>query len=120
MQQYIKALHKKASPVRWQSVIALEHLGKPAVDYLVYALKDRANGSAMRLPMHWGTSVTSALWDPLIDLLTDKDQDVQFVAADALGRLGDPKAAGALYQTNVRDNNFVKIAAAEAMAKIAH
>ncbi len=120
MQQYIKALHKKASPVRWQSVIALEHLGKPAVDYLVYALKDEDKWVRYAAADALGNIGDQCTVDPLIDLLTDKDQDVRFVAADALGRLGNPKAAGALYQTNVRDNNFVKIAAAEAMAKIAH
>jgi HEAT repeat protein len=40
MQKYIEILNNKASPERWQSVTALEKMGKPAVEYLVLALKD--------------------------------------------------------------------------------
>jgi HEAT repeat protein len=52
-------------------------------------------------------------------MLNDGDQDVRFVTAEALGKLGDPRATDALKQTSIQDNGFVKIAAEEALQKIA-
>jgi HEAT repeat protein len=119
MQQYITALNDKASPERWQSVIALEQLGKPAVDYLVHALKDEDKWVRYAAADALGNIGDQHIVDTLIGLLRDQDQDVRFVTADALGRLGDPKATGALHDACIHDNGFVKIAALEALAKIA-
>ena len=120
MQQHTTALNNKASPERWQSVIALEQLGKPAMDYLVHALKDEDKWVRYAAADALGNIGDQNSVEPLISLLRDEDQDVRFVTADALGRLGNPNATGALYNTCLHDNGFVKIAAEEALAKIAH
>ena len=116
---YTKAPDNKASPERWQSVVTLEHLGKPAVDYLVHALKDEDKWVRYAAADALGNIGDQCTVDPLISLLRDEDQDVRFVTANALGRLRDQRAAGALYHASVHDNDFVKIAAADALVKIA-
>jgi HEAT repeat protein len=119
MQNCIETLNNKASPERWQSVVALEKMGKPAVEYLVLALKDEDKWVRYAAADALGNIGDSHVVDHLIGLLNDGDQDVRFVSAEALGKLGDPKATGALQQTCSHDNGFVKIAAEEALAKIA-
>jgi HEAT repeat protein len=119
MQKYIEILNNKASPERWQSVTALEKMGKPAVEYLVLALKDENKWVRFAAADALGNIGDSGSVDHLIGMLNDGDQDVRFVTAEALGKLGDPRATDALKQTSIQDNGFVKIAAEEALQKIA-
>jgi HEAT repeat protein len=118
MQKIIETLNNKASPERWQSVIALESMGKPAVEYLVHALKDDNKWVRFTAADALGNIGDPRSVDHLIGMLNDEDQDVRFATAEALGKLGDPKATDALKQTSIRDNGFVKIAAEETLAKI--
>ena len=120
MQRHITALNNKASPERLQSVIALERLGKPAVDSLVYGLKDEDKWVRYAASDALGNIGDQDSVDPLIGLLRDGGQDVRFVTADTLGRLGNPKATGALFNLCVHNKGFIKIAAENAPAKIAH
>jgi HEAT repeat protein len=55
----------------------------------------------------------------LIPLLNDQDQDVRFATAYALGNIGHPSAEEALARTCITDNCFVKVAAEEALTKVA-
>lgn len=120
MKADIANLNNQASPDRWQSVIALEKAGKPAVEYLVIALKDSDKWVRYAAADALGNIGDSASVVPLIGLLGDHDQDVRFATAEALGKLGDPRACDPLEQTCRSDNGYVKIAAEEALGKIVH
>lgn len=56
--------------------------------------------------------------DHLTQLLLDQDQDVRWVTAAALGRIGDPRAAHALQQAYNSDNAFVKVFIEEALDQL--
>ena len=118
MQKYIAGISDKARPERWQSVVALEKMGKPAVEYLVLALKDEDKWVRYAAADALGNIGDQCCVDHLIGSLQDHDQDVRFVTAEALGKLGDPKACGALNATCDQDNGYVKIAAEEALTKL--
>ncbi len=118
MLKIFENLNNKANPDRWQSVIALQNMGKPAVEYLVLALKDENKWVRFTAVNALGNIGDLRSVDHLIGMLNDEDKDVRFATAEALGKLGDPKASDALRQTSIRDNEFVKIAAEEALAKI--
>ena len=120
MKEEIAKLNNKATPERWQSVVALEKAGKPAVEYLVMALKDSDKWVRYAAADALGNIGDTASVAPLIGLLGDLDQDVRFATAEALGKIGDPKACTPLEQACQTDNGYVKIAAEEALAKIAH
>jgi len=120
MKAEIEKLNNQASPDRWQSVVALEKAGKPAVEYLVTALKDTDKWVRYAAADALGNIGDSASVGPLIGLLGDHDQDVRFATAEALGKIGDPRACSPLEQTCSADNGYVKIAAEEALAKIVH
>jgi HEAT repeat protein len=120
MQKLIEELKNKQNPDRWQSVLALEKMGKPAVDYLVAALKDEDKWIRYTAADALGNIGDSDCVDHLIGLLSDQDQDVRFATADALGRLGDPKAFNALNETCRKDNGYVKVAAEEALVKLSN
>jgi HEAT repeat protein len=118
MQKLIEELEDKQHPERWQSVLALEKMGKPAVDYLVSALNDEDKWIRYTAADALGNIGDLKCVDNLIGLLSDQDQDVRFATADALGRLGDKKACNALNEMCQKDNGYVKVAALEALEKL--
>ena len=120
MKAEIDKLNNQASPDRWQSVVALEKAGKPAVEYLVIALKDSDKWVRYAAADALGNIGDSASVGPLLSLLGDQDQDVRFATAEALGKIGDPRACNPLEQACSTDNGYVKIAAEEALSKISH
>ena len=120
MKAEIENLNNHTSPERWQSVVALEKAGKPAVEYLVIALKDSDKWVRYAAADALGNIGDSASVGPLIGLLGDHDQDVRFATAEALGKIGDPGACTPLEHACRYDNGYVKIAAEEALAKIVH
>ena len=118
MQKILEQLNNKASPERWQSIVALEKAGQPAVEYLIMALKDSDKWVRYAAADALGNLGASASVSSLIALLSDHDQDVRFATAEALGKLGDRNACSALEQVCTHDNGYVKIAAEEALSKL--
>jgi hypothetical protein len=57
----IPEIDDKARPDRWQSVVALEKKGKPALEYLVSALEDEANWVRYAAAEVLGISVPGAV-----------------------------------------------------------
>jgi hypothetical protein len=57
----IPEIDDKARPNRWQSVVALEKKGKPALEYLVSALEDETNWVRYAAAEILGLSVSSAV-----------------------------------------------------------
>ncbi len=118
-------------------------LGEPAMDPLITTLKDsncnvrKAAAEALRIldwkPIddHYKVWLLIALqdWeaivnlglpavDPLIAALKGSNRDVRRAAAEALGKLGDKRAADPLIATLKGSNTDVLKAAAEALEKI--
>jgi HEAT repeat protein len=119
MEQTFKKLNDKNTPERWTQVLTLEKFGQPAVEYLHMALKDEDKWVRYMAADALGNIGDVRSLDRLISLLDDQDQDVRFATAYALGNLGHPGAAPALKYTCQKDNCFVKIAAEEALEKLA-
>jgi HEAT repeat protein len=119
MEKTFHNLKDKSIPDRWKAAYALEKFGAPAIDYLHKALMDEDKWVRYAAVDALGTIGDNRSVDHLARLLTDSDQDIRFATAYALGNIGDPKAAHALMQTCNSDNCFVKIAAEEALAKLA-
>jgi HEAT repeat protein len=119
MEKIFLELKDKSQPERWTRVIALEKFGKPAVDYLHKALDDDDKWVRYMAADALGNIGDVRSIERLIPLLNDQDQDVRFATAYALGNIGHPSAEQALTQTCNRDNCFVKVAAEEALVKVA-
>jgi HEAT repeat protein len=118
LEEDARNLQDGSEPYRWKYAEALETLGKPAVDYLIHALKD---------PNKWVRYVAAEalgnIGDPrsvehLIEALKDRDQDVRFAVTGALGKVGsgNAHATRALKQARISDNGYVRIGAEEALA----
>jgi HEAT repeat protein len=119
MEKTFRELNDKSKAERWIAVYALEKFGTPAIDYLHKALADDDKWVRYAAVDALGNIGNSQSVIPLTKALADSDQDVRFAAAHSLGQIGDPKASHALMQTCNSDNCFVKIAAEEALAKLA-
>jgi HEAT repeat protein len=119
MQKIFLELEDKSQHERWTRVIALEKFGKPAVDYLHKALDDDDKWVRYMAADALGNIGDVRSVERLIPLLNDQDQDVRFATAYALGNIGHPSAEDALTRTCTRDNCFVKVAAEEALEKVA-
>ena len=119
MEKTFLELKDKNQPERWTRVIALEKFGKPAVDYLHTALNDDDKWVRYMAADALGNIGDVRSIERLIPLLNDQDQDVRFATAYALGNIGHPSAEEALTRTCTRDNCFVKVAAEEALEKVA-
>ena len=118
MQKIVEQLNDKNQKERWLSVVALEKIGEPAVDYLVSSLRDADKWVRYAAADALGNIGHSNAVEHLINVLHDLDQDVRFVAAEALGKIGDPKAIEPLNNVCTSDNCYVKIAAEEALTRI--
>lgn len=118
MQDSAKNLEDTTKPDRWQYAEALEKVGKPAVEYLIHALKDRDKWVRYVAADALGNIGDPCCADELVIALTDEDQDVRFAVAGALGKVGggNKKALEALTATCNTDNCYVKVAAEEALA----
>jgi len=119
MDKIFHELKDKNQPERWTRVIALEKFGKPAVDYLHKALDDEDKWVRYMAADALGNIGDVRSIERLIPLLNDQDQDVRFATAYALGNIGHPSAEEALMRTCTNDNCFVKVAAEEALTKVA-
>jgi len=139
----IATLKGSNTDVRKAAAEALVILGEPAMDPLITTLKDsncnvrKAAAEALRIldwkPIddHYKVWLLIALqdWeaivnlglpavDPLIAALKGSNRDVRRAAAEALGKLGDKRAADPLIATLKGSNTDVLKAAAEALEKI--
>jgi len=118
MDENIRKLKEKGTPDRWRYAVALEKMGKPAVEYLTHALTDEDKWVRYVAADALGNIGDQCCVDSLIVALKDIDQDVRFAAAEALGKLGDVRALNALNETCKGDNCYVKIAAEDAITTI--
>jgi HEAT repeat protein len=75
-------------PGRWKSVVTLEKVGKPAVQYLLTLLKDPDKWVRYAAADTLGDIGDSASVGPLIRLLGDHDQKVRLATAQALEKIG--------------------------------
>ena len=118
MKTIVEQLNDKNRTDRWLSIIALEKMGKPAMDYLVVSLKDEDKWVRYAAADALGNAGHADSVEHLIGVLSDSDQDVRFAAAEALGKIGDPKAVEPLNRVCKSDNGYVKVAAEEALLRI--
>lgn len=99
-----------AAPIsleRKNAVQALDALGDPRRrDAFLDALKTEMN-PFVRVGLIKAVSVfpEEEVLETLIELLTDRDEDVRAVAAIALGKMGQPRAIPALQQMALTDTN---------------
>lgn len=119
MEKTNRDINDKSMPDRWMAVYALEKFGAPALDYLHKALADDDKWVRYAAVDVLGNIRNRQSVPHVTKMLADIDQDVRFAAADTLGRIGDPLASHALMQTCNSDNCFVRIAAEEALEKLA-
>ena len=98
--------------------VALVKFGKPAVEPLIVALKDK--NTTVRLVAAWalGEIKDGRAVEPLIAKLKDKDIDVRATAAGALGQIGDVRAVESLIATLKDTNVGVRMRAAKALGQI--
>jgi HEAT repeat protein len=112
--------YSQESPGRWQSVVTLEKVGKPAVDYLLTLLKDPDKWVRYAAADTLGDIGDSASVGPLIRLLGDHDQEVRLASVQALEKIGDPGIRHPLDKAFRTDNGTVKISAEGAQPDIIH
>ncbi|WFN34520.1 HEAT repeat domain-containing protein [Methanogenium sp. S4BF] len=96
----------------------LETYGKPALQYLVLALKDSDKWVRVVSADALGNIGDSGAVDALIEALGDSDQDVRFTATGALGKIGDPRAADSLRLVMETDHHFIASAAEDALEQM--
>ncbi|MDD1673344.1 MAG: HEAT repeat domain-containing protein [Methanomicrobiales archaeon] len=118
MEEDVRNLQDESKGNRWRYAEALEKMGKPAVEYLIHALKDPDKWVRYVAADALGNIGDPCCVDDLIVALKDGDQDVRFAVAGALGKVGNgnPRAMEALDQVCRGDNCYVRIAAEEARA----
>jgi HEAT repeat protein len=115
-----RRINDKARPEWWKSVVALEKMRKPAVEYLELALRHEDKWVRQAAADVLGNIGDPCCVDHLIGSLEDHEQDVKFATAEALGKLGGPKTCSALNAACTQDNGYVNIAAEEALTKLNH
>jgi HEAT repeat protein len=117
MEEEARSLQDRSKSNRWKYAEALGKKGKPAVDYLIHALKDPDKWVRYVAADALGNIGDSCCVEYLIEAIKDEDQDVRFAVAGALGKVGDGNAHAteALIQVSTGDNCYVRIAAEEAL-----
>lgn len=104
---------------RLDYAIKLGKFGKPAVEYMIKAMKHEDLWIRYLMIDALGNSGDTRAVEPIMSAMKkDESQDVRFMAAEALGNLGDKRAVPALEQTCKSDNCYVRIAAEEALEKL--
>jgi len=94
----LSLLNDKDSQVRQSACVALGYIGDPKVQTgLIERVKnDPDNSVKMQAILILGNMRSSGAVDSLIPLLKDKNPDMRLMSAQALGKIGDTKAATAL------------------------
>jgi HEAT repeat protein len=120
----IKALDDEDCVVRRIAAEALRKLGDTrAVEPLIKALNDNDEDGRVRFVA--AEALVKLLRDPcgvepLIHALEGRNSSVRFVAAEALGKLGDARAVEPLARVLDDEDGDVCLVAAEALAKLVH
>ncbi|PIU83711.1 MAG: hypothetical protein COS68_02590 [Elusimicrobia bacterium CG06_land_8_20_14_3_00_38_11] len=94
----ISLLNDKNSQVRQSACVALGYIGDPKAQAgLIERVKnDTDNSVKMQAILILGNMRASGAVDSLIPLLKDKNPDMRLMSAQALGKIGDMKAAPAI------------------------
>ncbi len=113
----IQSLEDEDLEVRFEATDALEKIREPAVDLLLRALK--VGNKDVRRLVAWilGEIGDSRAIKPLIQALNDEDSDVQWRAAEALVKIGEP-AVEQLIKILKDENGYIQWGAAETLEKI--
>src|SRR5674476_493575 len=115
----LKALeYRDHSDVRKAAAEALGQIGDPgAVEVLAARLKD-SNGSVRKVAVEALVKTGVSAVDALATALEDRGLDARIAAAEALGRIGDPRAVKPLAAALKDRDRAVRIAAAETLREI--
>lgn len=114
IQPLIAALREHGSHIRYEVASALAHIGAPALEPLLAALKEDQGGMAA---VALGKMGEAALM-PLLTALRDNDQQMRKNAAFALGYIGDTQAVEPLLGTLRDCFADVRLEAAKALQKL--
>jgi len=114
----VSLLSEGDSDVQWHSALTLSMIGKPAVDSLILALKDKHWWVRTRSAWALGEIKDTRAVEPLIQSVNDQDWYVRWGAADALGKIGDNRALEPLTLLKDDDDDYVRRAGKEAIEKI--
>ena len=96
----------------------LEHIGEPAVEQLIAALRNADNPTIRwRVAEVLGTIGDPSAIEPLIGALKDEDLSVRWRAIEALGDIGEP-AIEALKESQKDENEDVRWGASRALKDI--
>jgi len=98
--------------------IALEKIGKSAVEPLAQALKDKNSSVRKRAAAILGTIRDHRAVEPLVEALDDVDVFVRCTVATNLGRIGDERAVGPLINALKDEDGRVRIDSERALEKI--
>ncbi|OGS43292.1 MAG: hypothetical protein A2539_03055 [Elusimicrobia bacterium RIFOXYD2_FULL_34_15] len=94
----VLALNDKEPQVRQSACVALGYIGEPKTQIaLIERVKsDPSNSVRSQAILILGNMHAQPAVDPLIQLLTDKNLDIRLLSAEALGKIGDPKASSVI------------------------
>ncbi|NIM13846.1 MAG: hypothetical protein GTO45_17520 [Candidatus Aminicenantes bacterium] len=114
----INALKDDEIAAREAAAKALIKLGKPAVNSLMNALKNRDALVRLRVIDILGKIGGAKTVELIISALKDCDSNVRWKAVDTLCRIGDTRAVEPLIDTLKDSNNYVRWCAAEALGEL--
>ena len=113
----IRALRSKDFEVQTEAAKALGSLGREAMDELIRALKSGSKDILWDYRSSCHNPGSRAV-PSLISNLTDKSSEVRWVAAIALGEIGDPEVIPHLLISLKDPDKYVRYGAASALASI--
>ncbi len=115
----IRLLGHSNSEVQWRSADALGSLGTTATLSLIAALSHRKTAVRLGAIEALGTIRDERSSKPLISLLdSDRNVEVRWAAAIALGSLGSPDATGPLTRALKDPDRYVRYGAAQALRTV--
>ena len=114
----INTLNDENNGVRSNSMISLVKIGKPTVELLINALKDKEWQMRGHAAETLGEIGNLRAVKELISTLNDENPWVRMSAANALGNIGDARAVEPLKNILNDKNHDVQITAANALEKL--
>ena len=120
LEPLLQALQDQTDWVRMEAAKSLGKLGSPkAVESLMNVFKDRDAGSTLRKAI---ADALAQIGPPAIEALAaslkEDHWEIRFLAAEALGVIGDPRAAASLTALLKDDHPQVRLTAAKALMKL--
>ena len=116
VKRLIKTLKDKDSNVQGEAVGALIEIGKPTVELLIRALKDKDTRDFAILIL--GQIGDARAVDPLIQALKDEDKRMRVSAAGAFREIKDSRTIEPLTKALEHEEVYLRIDAAEALGKV--